>query len=270
LTVKCGRASETKDITSGIPRIDILLEIRMQTGLPYFLERLYKNFLKQGFSNGVATRKATHFGQRILVDRVQRIYKTNGVTLEDKHLELLVRPIAFTQVLQDHAQRRSLIQGEKHPLELVERINYTRVVKNWKKKELLHEWEPRIFYKPLLFGLTKVALHNTSFLSAASFQETSRVLSRAAVAGRIDFLFGLKENLILGTRLPIGTNARFFTKDIIISTNSTDKYFEIKKKKSIIERKKLLLWIDALYYLEITQIDSEEEITLFNLTNAIS
>jgi DNA-directed RNA polymerase beta' subunit len=120
-----------------------------------------------------------------------------------------------------------------------------------------------------LFGLTKVALHNTSFLSAASFQETSRVLSRAAVAGRIDFLFGLKENLILGTRLPIGTNARFFTIDMAVYSNSTRKYLEGIKKKNIIERKNLLLWIDALYYLEVNRIDTKEELPLFYLLTVI-
>jgi hypothetical protein len=145
LTVKRGRVSETRDITSGIPRIDILLEIRTQTGLPSLLESLCKDFLKQGFSNGVATRKATHFAQRVLIDRVQRIYKTNGVTLDDKHLELLIRPTSFAQVIQDHAQENLILQGEKHPLEILERLNYTRVVKNWKKKNFFMSGNPELF-----------------------------------------------------------------------------------------------------------------------------
>merc|ERR1712187_352073 len=107
----------------------------------------------------------------------------------------------------------------------MERINYIRTVKHWHKKKSVHEWEPRIFYKPLLFGLTKCALRNTSFLSSASFQETSRVLSRAALSGRIDFLLGLKENLILGTRLPIGTNSRFFTGKSSVAKNFEPKIF---------------------------------------------
>jgi hypothetical protein len=134
LIVKRGRVSKTKDITSGIPQIDSLLEIRAQTGLSSLLDNLYKNFLKQGFPNGVANRKALHFRQRVVIDRVQRIYKTNGVTLDDKHLELLVRPIAFTQVVNDQSKETSRIQGEKHSLEVLERINYTRIVKNWKKR----------------------------------------------------------------------------------------------------------------------------------------
>jgi hypothetical protein len=69
---------------------------------------------------------------------------------------------------------------------------------------------PRIEYEPLILGLTKASLLTTSesFLSAASFQETSRVLARAGIRGRTDYLLGLKENLILGTRLPLGTAAR--------------------------------------------------------------
>jgi hypothetical protein len=265
ILIKRGRVSKTRDITSGIPQIETLLEIRSQTGLPSFLKKLYKNLSKQGLSNGLANRKAIHFRQRTLVDSVQRIYITNGVTLDDKHLELLIRPIAFAQVIEDNSQDASLIQGEKHPLEIFERANYVRVVKNWKRKELLHKWEPRILYSPLLFGLTKSALHSTSFLSAASFQETSRVLSRAALAGRIDLLFGLKENLILGTRLPIGTSARFFrfnNSGYTIVPIEFPKEIAIKKIY-IIERKKLLLWLDALYYLEIDVTSDDIDTILY-------
>jgi hypothetical protein len=256
LMVKRGRVSETKDITSGIPRIDRLLEIRRQTGLPFLLENLYKSFLKQGFPNRIANRKSLHFRQRVLIDRVQRIYKTNGVTLDDKHLELIVRPMAFTQVINDDGYENSLIQGEKHSLEVIERINYTRIVKNWKKKKYLHKWEPRIVYKPFLFGLTKGALHSKSFLSAASFQETSRILSRASIGGSIDFLKGLKENLILGTRLPIGTNARFFKSNLSLIINPVNEFSKIIKNKkniSILEVKKFLIWIDTSYYLELNK-----------------
>jgi hypothetical protein len=256
LTATHGRVTKTGDITSGIPQIEALLEIRMQTGISIFLDTLYKKFLEKGCFNGVARRKASHFRLRVIVDRVQRIYQANGVTIDDKHLEVLVRPIAFAQVIQDNAQEYSLIQGEKHPLDMMERINYIRMVKHWHKKKSVHEWEPRVFYKPLLFGLTKCALRNTSFLSAASFQETSRVLSRAALSGRIDFLLGLKENLILGTRLPIGTNSRFFTGKSAVARNFEPKisiktrYFTRTKDK-IIKRKRIFIWIDALCYLDI-------------------
>jgi hypothetical protein len=120
----------------------------------------------------------------------------------------------------------------------------------------MYKKEPRIFYKPLLLGLTKSALQNASFLSAASFQETSRVLSLAAFRRRVDFLSGLKENLILGTRLPIGTNSRFFTSNALTSNNYFKKSFGtnlsqyIKKEENKQPRKQSLFWLDALCYLK--------------------
>ena len=114
----------------------------------------------------------------------------------------------------------------------------------------------KVFYKPQLFGLTKGALRNASFLSAASFQETSRVLSIAALRGRVDFLFGLKENLVLGTRVPIGTSAscctsNLLSKDCLIQIYfKTDILFYKNKGKVGIPREKQLFWLDALCYLE--------------------
>lgn len=256
LIVIRGLNTETGDITSGIPRIESLLEVRVQTGVPFFLNNLYQYFLKKGFPNGVATRKSLHIRQRILVDGVQRNYRVNGVVLNDKHLELIVFPIAFAKVLQDRSRENPIVQGEDHPLEVLERTNWFRALKNWREKKIIQEGKSKVFYKPQLFGLTKGALRNASFLSAASFQETSRVLSIAALRGRIDFLFGLKENLVLGTRIPIGTNANFFTsnflsKDCLIQSHfKIDTLFFKKTEKVGIPREKRLFWLDALCYLE--------------------
>jgi hypothetical protein len=222
LTATRGRRTESRDITSGIPRVEALLEIRSQTGIPNLLEGLYQSFLQKGFLNGVAVRKSLHFCQRAIIDGVLRIYQTNGVVLDDKHLELIVRPISFVQVIQDSTNKNSMVQGENHPLENLERVNWYRGLSNWQKKESFREWKPNILYKPLLFGLTKRALRNASFLSAASFQETSRVLAQAAIRRRIDHLHGLKENLILGTRLPIGTNARFQAFNLVSKNKEKD------------------------------------------------
>jgi hypothetical protein len=99
-------------------------------------------------------------------------------------------------------------------------------------------------------------LRNASFLSAASFQETSRVLSVSALRGRIDFLFGLKENLILGTRIPIGTNANSFISNVLLEDHSIQRHFKTdisfhkNKKKFGIPRNQRLFWLDALCYLE--------------------
>jgi hypothetical protein len=256
LIVIRGLNTEIGDITSGIPRIEALLEVRVQTGIPFFLNNLYQYFLEKDFPNSVATRKALHIRQRILIDGVQRNYRINDVALSDKHLELIVCPIAFAKVLQDRSRENPIIQGEDHPLEVIERTNWFRALKNWREKKLIQKGKSKVFYKPQLFGLTKGALRNTSFLSAASFQETSRVLSIAALRGRIDFLFGLKENLVLGSRIPIGTNASFFTSNFLSKNCSIQNYFKTdiliyrSREKIGRPREKRLFWLDALCYLE--------------------
>jgi hypothetical protein len=273
LTSNRGQTIETGDITSGILQIESLLEVRTQTGIPQFLESLYQRFLHNGFTNRVATRKAIHYRQRILVDGVQRIYRTNGVSLDDKHLELIVRPMAFVKVISDQTHENPIIQGENYPLEILERVNWNRILKNWRKNNLLRECEPRVIYKPLLLGLTKGALRNASFLSAASFQETSRVLARASLRRRIDCLLGLKENLILGTRLPIGTNARFLISNILFEYKLSDKSRKfkalqpMKKKYSTLYRKSSFLWLDALCYLEGNALFREEDLFPSTLIN---
>ena len=172
----------------------------------------------------------------------------------DKHLELIVCPIAFAKVIQDCSKESSIVQGEDHPLEILERTNWFRVLKNWREKKPIHNGRSKIFYRPQLFGLTKGALRNASFLSAASFQETSRVLSVAALRGRIDFLFGLKENLILGTRIPIGTNANFFASNVLSKNHSIHDHLKINnhknRKKIGTPRKNILFWVDKFCYLE--------------------
>lgn len=205
-----GRAVETGDITSGIPRVEALLETRERTGVPAFARGLYEDFLEKGRSPRLAVRKSIHITQRARLDNVQRIYRTNGVSIDDKHIELIVRPRAFCEVLRDSSWHEPLARGETYPREVLERANHLRALYNLTQTLSAQEYYPRIEYGPLVCGLTKASLLtiSDSFLSAASFQETSRVLARAGIRGRTDYLLGLKENLILGTRLPIGTAAR--------------------------------------------------------------
>jgi DNA-directed RNA polymerase subunit beta' len=200
---------QTGDITSGIPRIESLIEIRTQTGLSLVRNSIYCQLTQKGYTCGIATRKTINLRQRLLIDRVQQIYCSYGVFINEKNLDLTVRPIAFAQVIQDSTKDSIFLQGQDYPLEILERTNWNRALRNWKKREFMREWKSKIFYKPFLCGLTKAALRNESFLSAASFQETSRILTASALYGRKDRLLGLKENLIVGAHLPIGTNARF-------------------------------------------------------------
>jgi DNA-directed RNA polymerase subunit beta' len=113
-----------------------------------------------------------------------------------------------------------------------------------------------VVYKPILFGLTRGSLRNASFLSAASFQETSRVLARAALRGQVDFLLGLKENLILGTYLPIGTNALFLASNFLSNRNVLRKKLQSETIHGVTKEKgsPTFFWFDALSYLDRSSV----------------
>jgi DNA-directed RNA polymerase subunit beta' len=132
--------------------------------------------------------------QQYLVSEVQRVYRDQGVSIHDKHIELIVR-----QML-----RRVLVaeQGESPflPGERIDSRNFTEV-----NRTLATEGHRPAEGRPELMGITKASLATESWLSAASFQETTRVLTEAAIEGKSDQLFGLKENIIIGKLIPAGT-----------------------------------------------------------------
>jgi DNA-directed RNA polymerase subunit beta' len=132
--------------------------------------------------------------QQYLVSEVQRVYRDQGVSIHDKHIELIVR-----QML-----RRVLVaeQGESPflPGERIDSRNFTEV-----NRTLAQEGHRPAEGRPELMGITKASLATESWLSAASFQETTRVLTEAAIEGKSDQLFGLKENIIIGKLIPAGT-----------------------------------------------------------------
>ncbi len=131
---------------------------------------------------------------RYIVREIQEIYAAQGEGINDKHIEVIIRQM-FSRVLVADAGNSDLLTGD-----IVERDEFEEVNQEIKKKGS----EPAKGEK-LLLGITKVALSTESFLSAASFQETARVLINAAVAGKEDRLRGLKENVILGKLIPAGT-----------------------------------------------------------------
>jgi len=129
-----------------------------------------------------------------LVDEVQKVYTSQGVTIHDKHIELIVR-----QML----KRVTVLEGgdtELLPGELVERATFERA-----NREALEAGRTPANGRPELLGITKASLATESWLSAASFQETTRVLTEAAIEGKSDSLLGLKENVIIGKLIPAGT-----------------------------------------------------------------
>lgn len=132
--------------------------------------------------------------QRYLVHEVQKVYKGQGVEINDKHLEVMVRQMLHKLRIED-AGDSEFLPGEFIDIAACEEAN-TRLIGEGK--------EPSIA-RPILLGITKASLATDSFLSAASFQETTRVLTDAAIKGKIDPLLGLKENVIIGKLIPAGT-----------------------------------------------------------------
>ena len=134
--------------------------------------------------------------QRFILQSVQAVYRAQGVDIHNKHLEVIIKQMT-TKVLITYEGDAPLLRKEVIDLYHILYINKT--VKSQRKEQAS--------YVPLVLGVTKAALNNPSFLSAASFQETTRVLTKAAIEGRIDWLRGLKENIIVGHLIPAGTGS---------------------------------------------------------------
>jgi len=131
---------------------------------------------------------------RYLVKEVQAVYKLQGVYINDKHIETIARQM-LQKVLIKNPGESSLIAGEQIQKRDVLKIN----------KLLESQGKKIVIYEPVLLGITKASLQTSSFISAASFQETTKVLTDAATIGKIDTLSGLKENVIVGRLIPAGT-----------------------------------------------------------------
>ena len=135
--------------------------------------------------------KETH---RYLVKEVQKVYKSQGVEINDKHIEVMVRQMLHKVKIEESGSTEFL-PGEFVDMNVFEAAN---------TKAIEEDRAPAVA-KPILLGITKASLATDSFLSAASFQETTRVLTDAAIKGKIDPLIGLKENVIIGKLIPAGT-----------------------------------------------------------------
>jgi DNA-directed RNA polymerase subunit beta' len=132
--------------------------------------------------------------ERYLVDEIQRVYRGQGVSVHDKHIEIIVRQmLKFVEILEPGDS--PLLEGQVAERFDVEEVN----------NRLLDDGKTPASWKPILLGITKASLSTKSWLSAASFQHTTHVLTEAAVSGKADDLVGLKENVILGRLIPAGT-----------------------------------------------------------------
>ena len=183
------------------------------------IEKIKYNRLIQNYEGSYKSFKKV---QSFILNSVQSVYQSQGVSINDKHLEVIIKQMT-TKVLITYEGNTPLLRREVIDLYHIQYIN--QIVQNQGKKSAC--------YVPLLLGITKAALNNPSFISAASFQETTRVLTKAALEGRIDWLRGLKENIIIGHLIPSGTGSQnyrnSFKKRFIHQTSLT--YSESKTRQ---------------------------------------
>ncbi len=132
--------------------------------------------------------------QTFLVNEVQSVYQSQGIDISDKHIEVIVRQMTSKARIDDGGDT-TMLPGELVEIYQIEQVNSAMAITGGAPAD----------YTPVLLGITKASLNTDSFISAASFQETTRVLTEAAIEGKSDWLRGLKENVIIGRLIPAGT-----------------------------------------------------------------
>ena len=190
---------KTEDIVQGLPKIEELLEAKKTKNLELILnnphERLRKQFLvmNKKYNNIIATRKSVQKIQNFVIGKIQNVYISQGVQIANKHMEIIVKEMTSRVIIGKPGDSK-LMTGEIIELSKIEKIN--------------SKLKDKAKYEPILIGISKLSLSSQSFIAEASFQETTKMLTRAAIEGKIDWLYGLKENLVLGNLIPVGTGYR--------------------------------------------------------------
>ena len=237
-TIHSGGVAGVADITQGLPRVEELFEARKPKGLAIVSEisgivKISENNKKKEVTVTSSDDSRTYsipFGAKLkvrdgdeieagdaitegsinpneilaikgadgvyeyLVQEVQKVYRNQGVDINDKHIEIIARQMLKKVRIEENGDT-SLFAGSLVDVHEVEDEN----------KKMIEEGKRPAQYKHLLLGITKASLATDSFLSSASFQETTRVLTEAAIKGKVDELIGLKENVIIGKLIPAGT-----------------------------------------------------------------
>jgi DNA-directed RNA polymerase subunit beta' len=157
--------------------------------------------------------------QKYLVNEVQEVYRLQGVQINDQHIEVIVKQMLKHLVIEDPGDTDFLV-GEQATKKLFQQKN----------ADLIKLGKRPAKGRPILMGITKSSLATESFISAASFQETTRVLTEVAISGKMDSLKGLKENVIMGRLIPAGTGARKYANMTVVPTKLPG--FDFKEKKS--------------------------------------
>nr|YP_010540271.1 RNA polymerase beta'' subunit [Staphylea bumalda]UYF20398.1 RNA polymerase beta'' subunit [Staphylea bumalda] len=190
--------SRSGDITQGLPKVEQVLEVRSIDSISMNLEKRVEGWNERitrilgipwGFLIGA---ELTIVQSRIsLVNKIQKVYRSQGVQIHNRHIEIIVRQITSKVLVSEDGMSNVFLPGELIGLLRAERTG--------------RALDEAICYRALLLGITRASLNTQSFISEASFQETARVLAKAALRGRIDWLKGLKENVVLGGMIPVGT-----------------------------------------------------------------
>lgn len=155
---------------------------------------IYFNYYQKRNSLYKSTLRSLKKVASILIESIQSIYYAQGIRISDKHIEVILRQMMSRVEIEDPGDT-PFLPGELINIKQIKIIN-----------EMLNERNKKlVYYKPTLLGLTKSSLTTESFISAASFQETTRILTQAAIEGKIDWLRGLKENVIIGRLIPAGS-----------------------------------------------------------------
>jgi len=180
------------------------VKIRKSYLVPYrgYLKVVPGDYLQQGDSltdgpldpQKVLQMKGLHGVQDYLVREIQSVYRTQGVDINDKHIEVIVRQMLKKRRVVDHGDTELL------PGQICDRFQFEEV-----NRQIEQRGGQPATGEPMLLGITEASLTTDSFLSAASFQKTTRVLTDAAIKGKVDHLVGLKENVIIGRLIPAGT-----------------------------------------------------------------
>nr|YP_010016693.1 RNA polymerase beta'' subunit [Osmanthus cooperi]QOJ44562.1 RNA polymerase beta'' subunit [Osmanthus cooperi] len=190
--------SRSGDITQGLPKVEQVLEVRSIDSISMNLEKRVEGWNERitrilgmpwGFLIGA---ELTIVQSRIsLVNKIQKVYRSQGVQIHNRHIEIIVRQITSKVLVSEDGMSNVFSPGELIGLLRAERMG--------------RALEEAVYYRAVLLGITRASLNTQSFISEASFQETARVLAKAALRGRIDWLKGLKENVVLGGMIPLGT-----------------------------------------------------------------
>nr|YP_010477373.1 RNA polymerase beta'' subunit [Zizania palustris]UVI16982.1 RNA polymerase beta'' subunit [Zizania palustris] len=235
--------ARSSDITQGLPKVEQIFEARSIDSLSPNLERRIEDWNERiprilgspwGFLIGA---ELTIAQSRIsLVNKIQKVYRSQGVQIHNRHIEIIIRQVTSKVRVSEDGMSNVFLPGELIGLLRAERAG--------------RALDELIYYRAILLGITRVSLNTQSFISEASFQETARVLAKAALRGRIDWLKGLKENVVLGGIIPVGTG---FQKFVHRSPQDKNLYFEIQKKKLFASEMRDILFLHT----ELVSSDSD-------------